>query len=38
MRYVILWNNGYWKIKDLHTYKDCERFDTYKEAEQALNA
>lgn len=32
MRYIVKWNNGYWKIFDTHLYKDVDMVDLQKVA------
>jgi hypothetical protein len=34
--FEIRWNNGYWKIRNMHNYVDCERFRSLNEALDAL--
>jgi hypothetical protein len=36
--YAITWNNGVWKIFNIHKYEDCEVFNSLDLATKALYA
>jgi hypothetical protein len=38
MRFVVKWNNGYWKLFDRAQYRDVDCFDSLIEAEAAAHA
>lgn len=36
--YTIIFNNGFWKIRNIAEFKDVAMYGTYKEAQASLDA